>query len=200
MLERAWDEGIPLAWVTGDSIYGNSRQLREAINQHRRRYVLQIAKSLPLHPGNATITQPAEHWLTSVDGWQQLAFGFAEKGLLFYEWNAWRVSSTTDTLGSQWLLIRRNLSPTPDVTYYLSNAPADTPLETLAQVASSRQQIEQVLDEARGSAGLADYEVRYWHSWYGHMTLALVAHAFITLLRHADTQKKSLPAANLVVG
>jgi SRSO17 transposase len=65
-------------------------------------------------------------------------------------------------------------------------------------VASARHQIEQLLEEAKGSAGLADYEVRYWHSWYRHMTLALVAHAFITLLRHADTQKKSGSAARLV--
>jgi len=198
MLERVWDEGLPLEWVTGDTIYGNSRELREAIAHQQRRYVLQIAKTLPLHPRDETITYPAEHWLTTSAGWQRLAFGLGEKGLLFYEWNAERVASTTDTLGEQWLLIRRSLSPTPDVTYYLSNAPADTPLETLAQVAYARHQIEQVLEEARGSAGLADYEVRYWHSWYGHMTLALVAHAFISLLRHADAQKKSFPAADLV--
>lgn len=199
MLEQAWDEGIPLNWVTGDTIYGNSRLLREAIDDRQRHYVLQVAKSCPLVATDEAIPHPAEYWLTFDKDWQQLAFGWGEKGLIVNEWKAWRVVSTTDNLGEQWLLIRRTLSPTPDVTYYLSNASADTPIETLAQVACARHQIEQLLEEARGNTGLADYEVRYWHSWYAHITLALLAHAFITLLRHANTQKKSIATPGLAV-
>jgi SRSO17 transposase len=198
MLERAWAEGIPLNWVAGDTTYGNSPTLREAIHHQQRQYVLQVAKSMPLRPTAQADAQSAEQWASLADGWQRLAFNFGEKGLSFCEWQAWRVYATTDIVGEQWLLIRRSLSVTPDVTYHVSNASADTPLATLAQVASARHQIEQLLEEAKGSAGLADYEVRYWHSWYRHMTLALVAHAFITLLRHADTQKKSGSAARLV--
>jgi len=102
--------------------------------------------------------------------------------------------STTDRLGEQWLVVRRTVSEPLDTTYYLSNAPAQTPLETLAQVAGSRYHIEHLLEEAKGSAGLGQYEVRYWHAWYRHMTLALLAHTWLTLLRHADAQKKSVPA------
>jgi SRSO17 transposase len=198
MLERAWAEGIPLDWVAGDTTYGNSPTLREAIHYQQRQYVLQVAKSMPLRPTAQADAQSAEHWASLVDGWQRLAFNFGEKGLNFGEWQAWRVYATTDTVGEQWLLIRRSLSVTPDVTYHVSNASADTPLESLAQVACARHHIEQLLEEAKGSAGLADYEVRYWHSWYRHMTLALVAHAFITLLRHADAQKKFGSAASVV--
>jgi SRSO17 transposase len=198
MLERAWAEGIPLDWVAGDTTYGNSPTLREAIHYQQRQYVLQVAKSMPLRPTAQADAQSAEHWASLADGWQRLAFNFGEKGLNFGEWQAWRVYATTDTVGEQWLLIRRSLSVTPDVTYHVSNASADTPLESLAQVACARHHIEQLLEEAKGSAGLADYEVRYWHSWYRHMTLALVAHAFITLLRHADAQKKFGSAASVV--
>lgn len=198
MLERAWSAGIPLAWVVGDTTYGNSPALREAIEHQQRQYVLQVAQSLPLRSSPQAAAQPAQQWATVVDGWQQLAFNFSEKGLIFSEWQAWRVDAPSDTIGEQWLLIRRTLRPTPEVTYHLSNAPADTPLETLAQVACARHQIEQTLEEAKSSAGLADYEVRYWHSWYRHMTLALLAHAFITLRRHANAQKKSAAPAGLV--
>lgn len=153
---------------------------------------------MPLRATAQAEAQPAEQWASLTDGWQRLAFNFGEKGLIFCEWQAWRVYATTDTVGEQWLLIRRSLSVTPEVTYHVSNASAHTPLETLAQVACARHHIEQLLEEAKGSAGLADYEVRYWHSWYRHMTLALVAHAFITLLRHADAQKKLAAAASVV--
>lgn len=198
MLERAWSEGLPLDWVAGDTTYGNSPAFREAIHHQQRQYVLQVAKSMPLRPTVEAVDQPAEQWATTTDGWQQLAFNFGEKGLIFSEWQAWRVYATTDTVGEQWLLVRRRLSAPREVTYHVSNAPADTPVETLAQVACARHQVEQLLEEAKGSAGLADYEVRYWHSWYRHMTLALLAHAFITLLRHADAQKKSGATAGVV--
>jgi SRSO17 transposase len=86
----------------------------------------------------------------------------------------------------------------PDTTYVLSNAPSATPLETLAQIGGSRYHVEHVLEEAKGSAGLGQYEVRSWSSWYRHMTLALMAHTFLTLIRHADAQKKFSSAALLV--
>jgi hypothetical protein len=45
--------------------------------------------------------------------------------------------------------------------------------------------------------GLGQYEIRYWHSWYRHMTLALMAHAWLTLLRHEEAQKK-FPSTSLL--
>lgn len=42
MLERAWQEGIPMQWVVGDTAYGNSPDLRNAIHQAGRYYVLGI--------------------------------------------------------------------------------------------------------------------------------------------------------------
>jgi len=42
MLERAWSEGIPLQWVVADTLYGNSPQFRNSIEQAGRYYVLGI--------------------------------------------------------------------------------------------------------------------------------------------------------------
>ncbi len=62
-------------------------------------------------------------------------------------------------------------------------------METLAAVASSRWCVEQLLEEAKGDVGLDEYEVRYWHSWYRHITLSMVAHTWLTLLRHEERKK-----------
>jgi hypothetical protein len=122
---------------------------------------------------------------------QRYALNLGEQGLRWSDWAALRVVANTDELGEQWLLIRRTVAQTPDVTYFFSNAPQQTALTVLAQVAASRYPIEHVLEEAKGTTGLGQYEVRYWHSWYRHMTLALLAHAWLTLLRLDDAQKYS---------
>jgi SRSO17 transposase len=77
-------------------------------------------------------------------------------------------------------------------TFYLSNAPQETSLVTLATVAVSRHPIEELLEEAKGEVGMADYEVRHWHAWYRHMTLVMLAHTCLKLLQHQQREKKSV--------
>ena len=200
LLERSWAEGIPMQWVVGDSTYGNAPALREAIAASGRYYVLEIPKSAHVHVD----AQPAQTVETLVatfpdTAWQRYALNLGEQGVRWSDWAAQRVASTTDSLGEQWLLVRRTVAEPPDTSYFLSNAPAQTSLETLAQVGGSRYHVQHLLEEAKGSAGLAQYEVRHWQSWYRHMTLALMAHAWLTLLRHTDAQKKSAAPAFLVL-
>jgi SRSO17 transposase len=61
--------------------------------------------------------------------------------------------------------------------------PKDTTLAELVQVAGRRWTIEEGLEEAKGEVGLDHYEVRPWTGWYRHITLALVAHALLVVLR-----------------
>ena len=65
--------------------------------------------------------------------------------------------------------------------YYLSNVPADTPLEELARVVKAEHRIEDCLKRAKSEAGLSDYEVRTWAGWYHHQTLSLIALWFLIL-------------------
>lgn len=198
MLRRAWAEGIPLQWVVGDSAYGNASTLREAIAAAGRYYALEIPKSVRVHtPSGLVETVEAFSATLPSTAWTCYALNLSEQGLRQSDWTAQRLSTTTDQLGEQWLLVRRTRTDPADITYFLSNAPADTPLDTLAQVAGSRYQVEHLLEEAKGSAGLAHYEVRHWHSWYRHMTFALMAHAWLTLIRLADAQKNILAPAIL---
>jgi len=198
MLERAWAEGFPMQWVVGDSPYGNAPTLREALARTGRFYVLEIPKTAHVQVATCA-SQTVESIVASVPdtAWSRYALNLSEQGLRWSDWTALRVTSTTDPLGEPWLLIRRTVTEPPDTTYFLSNAPTSTPLETLAQVGGARYHVAHLLEEAKGSAGLGQYEVRSWQSWYRHMTLALIAHTWLTLLRLADAQKKSRAPALL---
>lgn len=194
MLERAWQEGVVLQWVVADTLYGNSPTLREAIHTHNRYYVMAIgSQHRVIRPGTTDPTQLRSLVQALPDSvWEKLCFRISEKGLIWHEWAAMPVRLPQDTLGEQWLLIQRTLDDDPGYTFYLSNAPQETALVTLATVALSRHSIEELFEEAKGEVGLADYEVRHWHGWYRHMTLVLVAHTWLKLLQHQQREKKSV--------
>jgi SRSO17 transposase len=198
MLEQAWAEDVPMQWVVGDTLYGNSPGLREAIQHHDRRYMLAIGAAhhvMPVEHGQAVSLSTLVSELPEAD-WERLCFRIGEKGLIWYDWQALQVTMANDTIGKQWLLIQRTLGETPSYTFWLSNAPVDTPLAELAAVALARHPIEHLLEEAKGEVGMADYEVRHWHGWYRHMTLVMLTHTWLKLLQRDQREKKC--AAHLV--
>jgi len=79
-----------------------------------------------------------------------------------------------------WLLIRRSLSDRDEMAFYFSNAPAETSVKTLARIALQRAEIEKCFSEAKTEAGMDEYEVRLWPAWYRHITLSMMAHAFLS--------------------
>jgi len=82
-----------------------------------------------------------------------------------------------------WLVIRRALGPDAETKYYVSNAPADTPLPTFALVSGCRFRVEEFFQEGKSYLGMAQYEARAWSSWHHHMSLVALAHLFVTLTR-----------------
>jgi len=95
-------------------------------------------------------------------GWQRLTVVEGEKGLITYDWVCQPAVESREGLpGPEVRLIaRRSLNHPKDTAYYLSNAPADTHLLKLAQVASLRCTVEPCIEEAKGETGLDEYEVR----------------------------------------
>lgn len=198
MLEQAWDEGLPMQWVVGDTLYGNSPKLRQAIHQAERYYVLAIGSHHHLQqmPSEQRIALQTLTQNLSVADWERLCFRLGEKGPIWYDWQAVRVQMKNDSIGDQWLLIQRRLSDSPEYSFYLSNAPLDTELVDLVAVALSRHSIEELFEEAKSEVGMADYEVRHWHSWHRHMTLVMLAHSWLKLIQHQQGEKK--PTAGLL--
>lgn len=217
MLEQAWAHGVPMRWVTGDEAYGDMPYLRERIAAESLLYVLAISRNthawtarpgiesdLPYvfgrprkHPRLAADAPPSQEVAQIVAAWpaahwQRLAIAAGEKGPRIYDWAAARIVIRAGKLpgATLWLLARRSVEKPEEIAYYLSNAPASTPLLTLAQVAGARWRIEQAFEEAKGEAGLDDYEVRYWPSWHRHITLSLLAHSWLTATRSQARQRE----------
>ena len=82
-----------------------------------------------------------------------------------------------------WLLIRRRHSKPANCADYVVFAPAETPLAALARVAGRRWTIEECFEAGKQEVGLGDYEIRSGQGWYRHITLALLALAFLAALR-----------------
>lgn len=218
MLERAWEHGVPMRWVTGDEVYGDSPRLRETLQEHGRFYVLAVSANTRVWTERPEVEQPQEQTggrprLTArvVKGapkaqmvseviaslpksaWKRLAVVEGEKGMITYHWARVRVVESRDQLPGPdvWLLARRSPSAPDKLAYYLAYAPPKTGLATLVQVASSRYTVEQCIEEAKGEAGLDEYEVRFWQSWYRHITLSMMAHAWLASIKLREQGKKA---------
>ncbi len=83
----------------------------------------------------------------------------------------------------RWLLARRSLSDPTELTYYIASGPPSTSLPEMARVAGARWAIEESFESVKGEVGLDQYEERSWLGWYQHITLASLAHAYLTVTR-----------------
>jgi SRSO17 transposase len=187
MLERAFAAGVQVAWVTADEVYGSDRPLREWLEGHRQAYVLAV-RSREMVP----IASRMGVWAVAVaeiaaglaeTAWQQLSAGAGAKGLRWYEWAQVPLARQDEADWGYWLLLRRSLTEPGEVHYYLVAGPAETSLAAMVQVAGRRWAIEGGLEAAKGEVGLDQYEVRRWTGWYRHITLALLAHAYLVVMR-----------------
>ena len=101
-----------------------------------------------------------------------------------------------------WVLIRRPLpvpgqTKPPELKYYLSNAPADTPLAELLRICGLRWPIECCFEEGKGELGMDHYELRFWRGWYHHMTLVILAHHFLVRLHQRLLARATVTPAPL---
>jgi SRSO17 transposase len=195
MLERLRAAGLPTAWVTGDTVYGGSGPLRAWLEEQRQPYVLAIAANdgvdLPAGPDGSDIPMhvlPKEIAAYALDPheWRRLSAGDGTKGARLYDWALVPLTPPATAGFEQALLIRRPLDAPDDpkkLAYYLTFAPVGTLLETLMAVAGRRWTIEESVAAAKGEVGLDHYEVRHYHGWYRHITLAMLALAYLAVVR-----------------
>ena len=94
-----------------------------------------------------------------------------------------------------WLLARRSIAKPGELAYYVCFGPAKTALEELVRVAVPRWVIEECFDEAKGEVGSDQYEVRRWDDWYRHITQAVLAHTYLTVIRHQAMEQGEKGAA-----
>jgi SRSO17 transposase len=194
MIGRALDSGAAAAWVAADEVYGHDSKLRRFLEGRQMAYVLAVASDQRLwqadfmqHRVDAMARNlPASRW-------KRLSAGFGSKGERLYDWALMPLSKQDGWARA--LLVRRSIEEKPEFAYYLCYAPngQDT-IETLVRVAGQRWKIEQAFETAKGECGLDHYEVRHWQGWYRHITLSMLAHAVLSVLR-ARGEKNSRRAS-----
>src|SRR5581483_3277963 len=84
-----------------------------------------------------------------------------------------------------WLLIRRGGDDGDDLGFFLAYGAEGTSDGELLRVCGVRWQIEECFAQAKGEVGLDQYEVRTWDAWYRCVTLCLLAHAGLVVMRRA---------------
>jgi SRSO17 transposase len=176
--------------VTADSIYGGDYKLRHYLEEREQPFVLAVQSTqrvgLATPAAQAIASRPAEEW-------QRLSAGEGSQGPRWYDWvwipMSWRFHPEGM---AHWLLARRSLSKPDEIAYYCVFGPAHSTLEQVVRVAGTRWQVEQAFELAKGEVGLDEYEVRTWTGWYRHITLAMFALAYLTVVRlqAQQTQKK----------
>jgi SRSO17 transposase len=145
-------------------------------------------------PPAQEVTAIAQSW--PADQWSRHTIKEGSKGPLVADFAALRVVAVRDGLPGPevWLVLRRDVV-NGELKTYLSNAAADTPLETLVRLSGMRWPIETCFEGGKQHLGMGDYQVRSWRGWHHHMTLCILAHFF--LVRIKLKLKENAPALTL---
>lgn len=181
LLKRAFAAGVTAAWVTADSVYGGAYALRHALEERKQPFVLAVPSTQRVGL-SAKAEQVVAAWPDAA--WQRVSAGEGSQGPRWYDW-AWMPLPWRDAPAdmAHFLLARRSVSHPDEFAYYFVFGPTTATLEQVAQVAGMRWQVEQAFELAKGEVGLDEYEVRTWVGWYRHITLAMFALAYLTVVR-----------------
>jgi len=183
MLARAFDAHAPARWVVADSGYGRSHHFREWLEKRRRAYAVMVPKTNAIHyQGGRERVEQLGARLTE-DAWVPISAGNGAQGEREHDWACLPLSRRCASGMCRWLLVRRDPDDPDAHAYWLVYGPAETTIKELVRVCDTRWQIEECFAQAKGEVGMDHYEVRTWEAWHRFITLALVAHALLVVIR-----------------
>ncbi|MFD1531084.1 IS701 family transposase [Pseudonocardia aurantiaca] len=214
MLGRALDAGVPASWVAADEAYGQNRKFRIWCERRRVGYVVAVppsqtipSQTIPAGAGSSRAGSSRADSAAAAapdQAWKRLSCAEGAKGPRLFDWAVASVSvgEHTPPGWGRWLLVRRQiLSPDqldagkqPELAYYLCAGPPGTSDDELIHVAGTRWAIEECFQTAKSEVGLDQYQVRRYDAWYRHITLAMLAHTYLSVT--AAIAPKALAAAS----
>lgn len=179
MLGRAFDAGVPFGWVTGDEAYGQVKYLRVWLEERDAAHVLATKCNDTLITTNGGQGR-ADELVAALPAraWRRLSIGEGAHGLRVYDWARIPIRIGWQAGRGHWLLARRSISG-GEIAYYVCYGPRRSTLLGLARVAGSRWRIEECFAQAKNEAGLDHYQVRTFRAWYAHITLSMLALAWL---------------------
>jgi len=223
MILKAKERGIPINYVGMDAHYGEQPWLLSKFDEegiqipyvsdipsNTRVYVELPKVGIPEKKGKRGRNPDKERVLDAEPvevrklkenkeiEWNVLKIRDIERGELWIRFAAKRVYRIEDELPVNkpvWLIIREELDGS-DVKFSFSNAAEDTPLEVLARRQSARYWVERALQDAKGLAGLDEYQVIGWRGWHHHMSMILLSMLFLLTLKHKVRDKAPMLTLN----
>jgi SRSO17 transposase len=183
MLGRAFEAKVPARWVVADTVYGTARGLRGWLEEQGCSYVLAVPGTKGVYHEDRQRQARSLAKDLPEEAWARASAGAGSKGDRLYDWALVSLPEPEAPSAGRWLLVRRSIGDPTELAYYLAYGPKETPTEELIRVAGKRWTIEDCLEQAKGEVGLDEYEVRKWEAWHRHITLCLLAHAYLAVLR-----------------
>jgi SRSO17 transposase len=199
MLARAHAQGVLSGWVTADEAFGQNRAFRTWLAAREVPFVLATRSDDTLSCLDGRRHQAKNLIALAGDGvWERRSAGPGAHGERLYDWAVIALDPTAknDALPAEWghwLLVRRQIGPAPDkdpeLAFYRCAGPTATPVPELIRVAGARWAIEECFQTAKNEAGLDHYQVRGYRAWYAHVTLAMLAAAYLAATRAQEAKK-----------
>jgi SRSO17 transposase len=183
MIARTVAAGVPFAWFAADEEFGQNPGLRSYLEAEGIAYAMAVPKNTDTVTGGIssasglpTLIKNAASRLTRHD-WSRRSCGIGTKGFRVYDW------AMVDAGGGHQYVFRRSIAD-GELGYFHCYNPRGESLTELVRVIGARWPIEECFEAAKNEAGLDNYQVRLYHAWYRHVTLSMLAMAFLAVMRH----------------
>ena len=201
MVERAQAAGLPIGWVVADTVYGHSPDLRTFLQEHGYAYALAVPSIEVVCVQTSSgflLSDVADiaHRALRPQDWQRYSQSLGTKGERLFDWARLPLVHQGVVDDRHWLVVRRCLDDPTELAYYLVYAPPATPLPIMVLAIGARWRIEEDL-EATKDLGLDHYEVRSYLGWYRHITLVLLAYAFLVGICVQDRSQHGPPEESI---
>jgi SRSO17 transposase len=186
MIERVVTAGLPFGWVAADEFYGDNPGLRGWLEGQRIRYVMAVSCDHAV-PTAARLGRADALAAEAGLVWRRMSCGAGAKGPRLYDF-----AEIASTSPAHRLVVRRNIT-TGELAYFWAYAPAAATLADLVRVIGMRWMVEECFQAAKGQVGLDHYQVRSYGGWRRHVTLAIAAHAWLTVTAVLVAAQKGKP-------
>jgi SRSO17 transposase len=191
MYDRLLKNGHKALWIVADEAYGRDQHFRKHLEKEDQGYVLAVPKDHRVRMGLKRLAVEKFTQKISSSEWHRLSCREGTKGERLADWSLLPTSEKALTIGfCHFILAKRSLKDPKDFSYYHVYAKKEETLENLVKVSGQRWPVEECFEMAKNETGLDQYEVRSYKGWYRHITLSMMALAFLVTQRAALEEEK----------
>ena len=217
-IDRVLAAGARFGAGLADAEYGRAAEFRRGLAGRELAYAVGVLPVQQVYPADVTLAfpereatgRPRKHPVPSapsvaaaelIEGrpaaFRTISWRAGTKGPLKAEFAALRVRVADGPAAARgrhlpgeeaWLVGEHRASG--EKKYYLSDLPADAPLETLAALIKGRWVCEQAHQQLKEELGLDHFEGRSWTGLHRHALMTMIAFAFLQHLRLGERGKK----------